>query len=119
MSYALGVYDEWLLPFEKKLSDNRLCQNLTEEQMTNHADFMKEYFNLKLVEDISNLDKKIELIAYRIAKEDDFHFLVRKNGRWFHKEGRSRCIGTMKTKEVFSKSWLGRYNSKIMFFIKE
>ena len=65
-------------------------------------------------------NKNETIIAFRVS-DDDFHFCVRKNGKWSMKKG-CYCIYDMSQKEVLAKVWCPErnypYDSPIKFFIK-
>lgn len=125
MSYALGIFDEWLII-------NAFDSSLNYEDYTVDYNYLKEVFLAccKELEDkyavrpLSNpeaeLAKNERMIAFRIGATD-FHF-VRKNsdGTWTHKPGED-LICEMSEEELLSDAWCEEtrdfpYISSIAFY---
>ena len=125
MSYALGVFDDWLCidAFELSLVkgghgevDYELLENVFYECCVE----LKENFDLRrLSGPNANLAENERMIAFRIGA-DDFHF-ARKNsdGTWTHKPGRN-YIREMSEEELLGDAWSEDrdypYISKVAFF---
>lgn len=81
---------------------------------------LDDFPNLKQIfpKNLADLPKNKEIIAYRQG-EWDFHFVKRyKNNIWYHKRG-SSSISIFPKKNLFAESWCnGKYDSEIMFFVK-
>ena len=120
MSYALGVFDEWLE------IDSFRCTFLKEEEVLNDVfcdccNELEERFAVRrLSGPAASLEANERLIAFRIGY-DDFHF-VRQNsdGSWTHKPGWD-YIREMSEGELFDDSWCENsrcypYISEIAFF---
>ena len=126
MSYAFGVYDEWLT-----LNSFTYSYNWDEE--TDNIDYdcldkvffdccqeLVERFKARRLETAyDEIGKNERMIAFRIGG-DDFHF-ARQNsdGTWTHKPG-SNYIREMNKYELFGDSWSEHrqfpYISDIAFF---
>lgn len=122
MSYALGIYDEWLYleSFDYSLCNYDVNYDRLEDIFDDCCQELVSEYNLRR---LSNLEEKLELnervIAFRIGATD-FHF-VRQNsdGTWTHKLG-EEYIETMSKEELLSSSWSDYreypYISEIAFF---
>lgn len=118
MSYALGIYDKWLLleSFHHSVDDYDYLEHTFDDCCQELADRYK-------LRRLFNLEEKLEpnerVIAFRIGATD-FHF-VRQNsdGTWTHKLG-EECVETMSEEELFSNAWSDYkeypYISEIAFF---
>ena len=122
MSYALGIYDEWLYleSFDYSLCNYDIDYDRLEDIFDDCCQELTHEYNLRR---LSNLEEKLEpnerIIAFRIGATD-FHF-VRKNsdGTWTHKAGED-YIYKMSEEELLSSTWSDYreypYISEIAFF---
>ena len=124
MSYALGVYDDWLEPtafihsfdkedeidYERMADIFRLCCEELEEKFAVR----------RLTDPYVELAANERMIAFRIGA-NDFHFVRRNSdGVWTHKPG-CNYIREMSEDELLSKYWCESsraypYESEIAFF---
>ena len=110
MSYALGVYNDWLVPrtwCREKVDLVEVSKELCEE------------YKLIRVEHPDEVPKQFYVIAFRYEPKNDFHFLLRKGGQWLGKAGSYQRIGRFKKSKVFADNWTYRYSSDILFFVHQ
>lgn len=108
MSYALGVFDDWLRldSFERSFKD---YQTINYEYMDNVFHDccieLEENFSIRrLTSSKATLEVNERMIAFRIGA-DDFHFARRNSdGIWTHKPG-GDYIREMSEDELFSEAW--------------
>ena len=122
--YALNTFS-WYCPygeispwgFQQIFLGEKLNKEETLQLCVGHM--LNEFDDLRLIEDLNELHNDEYAIAFRIA-HGDFHFAKRaSNGHWFHKRGGTPMIETIKKEEVFSDSWLGVYDSRLVLFAKK
>ena len=125
MSYAFGVFDDWLglqsfdhsADFEEEDIDYEYMQ----EVFYNCCVELEEKFSVRRVYDpYAELAANERLIAFRIGA-DDFHFARRNSdGVWTHKPG-GMHIREMSEDELFGECWSEYracpYVSEIAFFV--
>lgn len=126
MSYALGVYDEWLYlhSFDSSYgfeNDVDIDYEYMNDVFENCCFELEEKFPLRRLKDseaILSADER--MIAFRIGA-DDFHF-ARKNsdGTWTHKPG-CNYIRVMSEDELLGEAWSENsrpfpYVSEIAFY---
>ena len=123
--YALGTFN-WYLPMSD-LSETtwRLVEDRkmsVDEIAQYYADYILKDFEgyIRRIQDLKELKKDEQAIAFRVG-EEDFHFCKRgKNGVWYHKPGRN-TIRRIKRTEVFAERWVSPnsytiYDSEIILF---
>ena len=118
--FALNIY-AWYQPdgeFHKNTDhnteNNTVCNRITYESI---RQMLHEISTLRLIDDITELQDGEYALAFRWSHDGDFHFVKRaKNGHWYHKQGRSQYIMTMKEEEVFSDCWYERYDGPMVLF---
>lgn len=126
MSYALGVFDNWLCidAFEHSFAEdnyNEIDYDLLDNVFYNCCTELEERFAVRRVAGPNvELAANERMIAFRIGA-DDFHFARRNSdGIWTHKPG-SDYIREMSEDELFSDVWSRHrrcpYISEIAFFI--
>ena len=125
MSYALGVFDDWLCidAFKRsfvKGSFGEVDYKFLETVFCDCCVELEKSFAIRrLSGPNANLAEDERMIAFRIGA-DDFHF-ARKNsdGTWTHKPGRS-YIREMSEEELFDDAWSKHrdypYISEVAFF---
>ena len=129
--YALETYD-WYLPYDRDEGYFYINELLDEAgELVTLAQLkyriLADFPELKLVSQQEVQDKLIDyhtyqIIAFRIelGGNCDFHFMkLGKNGSWYEKRGASYKIHRHSFNDVFDDCWNGRYNSEIIFFIRE
>ena len=102
--YALGI-KRWICVRDwYRLSNKEVAQRIEEE------------FNLKPIRKQDMVLGK-EYFAIRFAPhKHDYHFAWRgKKGHWRHKMG-PEPVSAISQKEIFSKTWLGRYKGHIYLY---
>ncbi len=72
--------------------------------------------NLRMIADLSHLDKKTErVVAFRLSEDGDFHYIKKSaNGHWHHKRGSSFPIWRMSQEDVLHSVWCNRYNGPVV-----
>ena len=127
MSYALGVFDDWLgldtfdFSFTEEDNENEdIDYELLNEIFFACCIEIEDNFNVRrLIDSSSPIEEDERLIAFRVGA-NDFHF-ARKNsdGTWTHKPG-CGYIREMPEEELFSEAWCTQrrypYISEIAFF---
>lgn len=112
MSYALGIFDNWLglRAFEHSIMLNDDNENFIDYEYLNdvfHAccEELEEKFAVRRVSGPNaRLKANERMIAFRIGA-DDFHFARRNSdGIWTHKPGHN-YIREMSKEELFSDAW--------------
>jgi hypothetical protein len=129
MSYALGVFNDWLRIDAFKYSF------VDEEYEEVDYDCLEDVFNdccaeieykfavRRLTGPTASIKENERMIAFRVGA-DDFHFARRNSdGIWTHKPG-GNYIREMSEDELFSEAWCKRarlypYISEIAFFAVE
>jgi hypothetical protein len=124
MSYAFGVFDDWLGldAFDHSFAENDdIDYELLNDIFFACCDEIEDNFNVRrLINSIEPIEEDERIIAFRIGA-DDFHF-ARKNsdGTWTHKPGWG-YIHEMPEEELFGEAWCANsrtypYISEIAFF---
>ena len=124
MSYAFGVFDDWLGLDTFDLSFT--SRDDIDYELLNNIFFaccneIEDNFNVRrLINSIAPIEEDKRIIAFRIGA-NDFHF-ARKNsdGTWTHKPG-CGYIREIPEEELFSEAWCANsrtypYISEIAFF---
>lgn len=74
------------------------------EICVNHM--LKDFSDLRRIENLCQLQKGEYAIAFRIGRESaDFHYMKQINGKWYEKMGGSSILKCVSEEEVFSISW--------------
>ena len=116
--YALGT-KQWLR-FTGCTREHYENDNVKPQMMNMVVELLDRYPKLKLVDEkyVRDVKHKQEtIVAFRLSISD-FHFCVRRHGRWTAKRG-SNCIFRMTKKEVMDCEWEGyptNYDSPIVYF---
>ena len=127
MSYALGVFDDWLGldTFNYSFAEDDSVDDINHELLNDIffacCNEIEDNFNVRrLANSIDPIEEDERIIAFRIGA-NDFHF-ARKNsdGTWTHKPG-CGYIREMPEEELFSEAWCANsrtypYISEIAFF---
>ena len=123
--YALGTYS-WYCPHDEvhKGFYNPDLDETMEEQTLAHANIiLNEIQNIRMIERVEEATQDEEVIAFRLSETiNDFHFMVRKHGRWYHKQGSYKEIRCVPTEKVFSDCWVNEdgdeYTGMIVLFAR-
>ena len=127
MSYAFGVFDDWLGldTFDLSFAEDNTVDDIDYELLNDIffacCNEIEDNFNVRrLIDSIAPIEEDERIIAFRIGA-NDFHF-ARKNsdGTWTHKPGQG-YIREMSEEELFSEAWCANsrtypYISEIAFF---
>lgn len=125
MSYALGVYDDWLVLNDFEWSRKAGDREIDYEAMTCVFRLcckeIEERFSVRrLTDPYVELAENERMIAFRLGA-DDFHFARRNSdGVWTHKPGSSH-IREMSKDELLGECWCESnrtfpYESEVAFF---
>ena len=126
MSYAFGVYDEWLgldsftYSYNWEEETDNIDYDCLEKVFFDCCQELTEKFKARRLETAyDGIGKNERMIAFRIGG-DDFHFARRNSdGTWTHKPG-SNYIREMSEYELFGDSWSEHrvfpYVSDVAFF---
>lgn len=121
MSYALGVFNDWLELDEFTWTDD--VETLEERAAECAAELEWDWGCRPLSSHLDTLKKGERMIAMRLGF-DDFHFArLNSDGIWTHKTGRG-AIRTMSEEELLGENWCSSrmcpYISTVYFFaVKE
>lgn len=113
MGYALNVGD-WLRPKEGNVMERH---EITSKNFQNMVSYLEKEYSLKRIDPKQVDSYKGKVIAFRVAEDDDFHFVVRKGRNWWHKRGSRPRIEQIRKKEVFGSAWCGMYKGEIAFLV--
>lgn len=125
--YALNTFS-WYCPYSSTKQGRILFRNFYSKRMKLLmglnvnlvarlcAKMMIKEFNgdLRIIKDLSELQKNEYAIAFRVGQDGDFHFVKRTDkGLWLHKVGGDRKIRIMKKKEVLgNEPWANPFNDE-------
>ena len=122
--YALGTYN-WYRPYHYN-EDYFMDEPIPAKHRNTVArrcakQILEDFPNLKLItrKEMGNYTGK-KIILFRVGK-DDFHFRVRKDGKWSEKLGCQR-IQAVNKKDLFASSWntpCNKYTSQIFIFVEK
>lgn len=123
--YALGCFS-WYCPDNAKrycCFDECLEEDMHEQTMYFVNRILKDFPSLRLIDSIKQVKKRDEVIAFRLStKITDFHFMVRKHGRWYHKQGGKPAIDTVTEQIALRESWFNdwgdEYDGEIILMVK-
>ena len=113
--YALGCFS-WYCPDD----GTRYCyfdeynnESMHEQTMHFVKNILQDFPSLRLIDSIEQAQKSDEVIAFRLStKITDFHFMVRKHGRWYHKQGGKPAIDTVTEQIALRESWFNDYGNE-------
>lgn len=121
--YALGTFS-WYQPNPEDCNPwGRRFTRKEMEEVTEEctAQMLKDFSDLRVVSNLSDLAPTEQAIAFRVSSNGDFHYMkLARNGQWYHKMGNSSVIDRCSTEEALNpdKSWVCRYDGPIVLFAK-
>lgn len=123
--YALGCFS-WYCPDNTERYcrfDECLEENMHEQTMYFVNHILRDFPSLRLIDSIKQAQKRDEVVAFRLStKIPDFHFMVRKHGRWYHKMGGKPAIDKATEQIALHESWFNdggdEYDGEIVLMVK-
>lgn len=123
--YALGCFS-WYCPddgIRYCYFDEYNNESMHEQTMHFVRNILQDFPFLRLIDSIEQAQKSDEVIAFRLStKITDFHFMVRKHGRWYHKQGGKPAIDTVTEQIALRESWFNdcgdEYDGEIILMVK-
>ena len=115
--FAFGTRD-WYMPngWEDRYYDFDWDPTEEEELQRYTESMLDEIFGLRLIYSEKELKPHEFLVLFRIGP-DDFHFVRKENGRYYHKRGWYHEIEEIEEDEVYGPDWVdGKYDSDIVMF---
>lgn len=113
--YALGCFS-WYCPddgIRYCYFDEYNNESMHEQTMHFVRNILQDFPFLRLIDSIEQAQKSDEVIAFRLStKITDFHFMVRKHGRWYHKQGSKPAIDTVTEQIALRESWFNDYGNE-------
>jgi hypothetical protein len=123
--YALGCFS-WYRPcgvnFSYGSEEYGSCEYIGEERATEACvrAILKDFPQLRVIADINDVPLEVEVIAFRIGQVyDDFHFMVRRHGRWTHKMGNGVIRRITEDEVLYEHDWFNKYYGRLILFAKE
>lgn len=114
--FALGIPD-WYCP--KDYDEGQEAEDMLEDCVMN---IQQDCPELALIDHYSDVPNALDVIGFRLAVRKgsvhDFHFILRSEGKWYHKPG-VRPIGRVDF--AIEKPWPHdpNYNSEIVWFARK
>lgn len=123
--YAIGCFS-WYCPDNEErycCFSEYLDENMHEQTMHFVKYILRDFPFLRLIDSIDQAQKSDEVIAFRLSTQiADFHFMVRKHGQWYHKQGSKPAIDTVTEQIALYKSWFNdcgnEYDGEIILMVK-
>lgn len=124
--YALGTYS-WYCPHDethKGFFDHSSEETMEEQTLAHARIILKEIQNIRMINQVEEATENEEVIAFRLSETIcDFHFMVRKHKRWYHKQGSYKEIKNVPTEKVFCDCWINddgdKYTGMIVLFARK
>ena len=84
---------------------------------------LRDFPSFRLIDSIEQVRKRDEVVAFRLSTQiPDFHFMVRKHGRWYHKMGGKPAIDKATEQIALHESWFNdwgdEYDGEIVLMVK-
>ena len=116
--YALETFS-WYCPNEKDNDDWGILDDLSDAEMFaktfETVNFMLKDFKgrLRLIGSVDEIQENEYAIAYRVSRDDDFHFMKKMADGWHHKRGGTANIYIETEDYVLNEIWCDRYDGPI------